>query len=448
MAACQHQKLNFECSKHAEMVGFHRPNPQERLTATQSTGSSSKKGETTKTFIRKTPEPSLRPDIPIPSTFPAPLVLPGDELSWDPEYETQSLQSWIGEEERNPVTKKQRTVYFIGPPSVANEVSFVNGWTKPQVDIGSDKKDALIGKPEFNDVLNYLKAFYCGLPVKPLTKRQLKFSAWDGEGAEVGSLSKEPKYVGLNISSETIRIRCRKSQDGTFSRQLNLNDLLDTAISLLPSDAYALLMLVDHDLYEDEDDDFCCGRAYGGSRVAVVSTARYHPALDIKQNVEINHAWPASHCHSYIDACCKPSKPAKKKAKLNERDTDSAKSAMAAAVSAFSSTIQDRNVLWLSRVCKTASHELGHCFGLDHCVYYACVMQGTAGLSEDARQPPYLCPVDMAKVLTATGARAEEAYAELLEFSERFANRDKMFAAYRTWLTCRLRELNGVASTV
>jgi archaemetzincin len=37
--------------------------------------------------------------------------------------------------------------------------------------------------------------------------------------------------------------------------QLNLNDLLDAAIEILPADAYALIMLVEHDMFEDEDDE-------------------------------------------------------------------------------------------------------------------------------------------------------------------------------------------------
>ena len=39
--------------------------------------------------------------------------------------------------------------------------------------------------------------------------------------------------------------------------QLNLNDLLDVAVSILPDDAYAFLLLVEYDLSEDEDDNFC-----------------------------------------------------------------------------------------------------------------------------------------------------------------------------------------------
>ncbi|EGZ13274.1 hypothetical protein PHYSODRAFT_513604, partial [Phytophthora sojae] len=250
--------------------------------------------------------------------------------------------------------------------------------------------------------------------------------------------------------SEAVRIRARPSSDGLFGGQLNLEDLLDTAIALLPADAYALLLIVDHDLYEEEDIDFCCGRAYGGSRVAVVSSARYSPALDTVQGVEVEHAWPVSHCQAYVDTCVRNADsgggPSRKKAKTAVRKGTTVahlSSAMQAAVTASTSapaSAQSDGALWLARVCRTASHELGHCFGMDHCVYYACSMQGSAGLSEDARQPPYLCPVDLAKLLHATGADSTVRYGALLKFCQRFEDQDRTFAAFSAWLRYKLPE--------
>lgn len=218
-------------------------------------------------------------------------------------------------------------------------------------------------------------------------------------------------------------------------------------------------MLVDHDLYEDDDDDFCCGRAYGGSRVAVVSMARYHPLLDSKFEVEREHAWPASHCKSYVDACCgegaavKTSR--KKQSKTAPSVTDTAhveETAIGSAVAAYRShcaaltsmrTDASLSALWLGRVCKTASHELGHCFGINHCVYYACIMQGTAGLSEDARQPPYLCPVDTAKVLRATVSNERESVEAMLRFCDKRREMEEngLFAAFVAWLRVRRSQL-------
>ena len=72
-------------------------------------------------------------------------------------------------------------------------------------------------------------------------------------------------WLNTPKASSCIGLLSRATPKGNFTHQLNLNDLLDAAIDILPDDAYALLMMVEHDMFEDEDDDFVCGRAYGGS---------------------------------------------------------------------------------------------------------------------------------------------------------------------------------------
>ena len=180
--------------------------------------------------------------------------------------------------------------------------------------------------------------------------------------------------------------------------------------------------------------------------MAVVSTTRYNPRLDDGQDIEREHAWPASHCDAYMrERCGAPSKT--KKAKPDS--SMSHQTPLQAAVLAHTAlptphTSSQLSYLWLSRVCQTASHELGHCFGIDHCVYYACVMQATASLAEDVRQPPYLCPVDLAKMLRATGADERERYEALLAFCGRHEGGDAgWFKALQAWILGRLRELKG-----
>ena len=305
--------------------------------------------------------------------------------------------------------------------------------------------------------MEYLQAFYHGLPVKLLEEPALQFTAWDSEEESYptrnAATAKDIPYIGLSTGSEAIRIRARPSLDKTFTGQLNLNDLLDVAISILPKDAYALVMLIHHDLYESDDDDFCCGRAYGGSRVAVVSSARYRPELDGVHEPSVvsrEHSWPASHCSAFITSSFgkKPFKLDAKQAKCKTASEVHPGSALAAAVDAANalplpSSPSELDAMWLGRVCKTASHELGHCFGIDHCVYYACIMQGTANLADDSRQPPYLCPIDLAKVLRATGASEKDRDAALLEVCKKWRD-DRMFAAFGAWLRVRMQETEAV----
>jgi archaemetzincin len=351
---------------------------------------------------------------------------------------------------------------LAAPPTIDANLDFVKKWTQPRGQRISSK----IKQPNVQDVVSYLEAFYQGLPVKLLPPEILSFtSKFDDDFIVLDSKAEDRYIIGLDTKSSSGRkgIRTRSKFDGEYTHQMNLNDLLDAAIWALPDDAYALLLLVEHDLYEDEEDEFVCGRAYGGSRVAVISTARYHPGLDRQQGLEREHAWPASHCEAYLQACCGEAAPAKtpkrKSAKKGntgeavaevEADDDFSAiiSPMQAAVSAHSSlgslkassSAAILSGLWLGRVCRTTSHELGHCFGMDHCVYYACSMQGSASIIEDARQPPYLCPVDLAKLLRATDSSMKKRYQALLTFCDQHED-VHLFAGYGAWIRGRLEEL-------
>ncbi|KAL8685676.1 MAG: hypothetical protein Q9218_007607, partial [Villophora microphyllina] len=229
-------------------------------------------------------------DLAESSSFPAPLVLPGDDLALDPKYPPQSLLSWQRLKERNMVTRRRNVIYVAAPPDIDPAVEIVGSWIHPKNSkqkARSQRAGSLNAHPDVKDIVDYISAFYHGLPVK-LLPSALVFGRWEDESPPSKSKASKrkgkdeaaPTSIGLRTASENIRIRTRASPDSVYPSQLNLDDLLDVAISVLPSDAYALLLLVSHDLYEDDDDIFVCGRAYGGSRVAVISTARYDPYLD------------------------------------------------------------------------------------------------------------------------------------------------------------------------
>ncbi|MCJ1457691.1 hypothetical protein MMC28_008060 [Mycoblastus sanguinarius] len=435
---CAHTTLSFEPSLHAEEVGYRRPTAQQRAAAA---GKGKKDGSDQ-----------------LSNHFPAPLVLPGDDLSYDPRWPPQSLLSWTRLKDRNDMTSERDVIYVAAPPDIDPEVEFIRSWSQP---LPTHNASEPIPRPNVGDLIDYLTAFFYGIKVKMFSST-LQFTSWDdSENSEAKRTSGAPRFIGLSTGTECVRVRTRSLPKSPFQSQLNLDDLLDTAISVLPDDAYSLLMLVEHDLFENAEDEFTCGRAYGGSRVAVISTARDNPRLDSEQRVEREHAWPASHCGAYIQASCfAPSQPAKRIHSRSVTDYDNLEIAsssqntyippLQAALTAYtaasttgpSPSTEQLSQLWLGRACQTASHELGHCFGLDHCIYYGCLMQGSVGMSEGVRQPPYLCPVDLAKLLRATGADEKRRYEAVILFCDLHKDAG-MFAAFAAWIRARLAALGG-----
>lgn len=448
---CQHHSLVTTPSSHAQEAGYRGFTTQQLFTA--ATGSRKK-------FTAEYTGYS--------SFFPRPLVLPHDALSNDPKYPPQSFKSWFGLKERNRLTQTRKTVYVAAPPHVGQNISDVmSDWSAPCANALRTSKQGLVQWPAFDDVLAYLSAFFYGIPVKKLDD-QVQWTAWNeirmhnsGRKTDMTALAAGPDCIGLTSTqtSITTRVRVRylvePNDSSGYRQQMNLNDVLDHAIAILPEDAYCLILLVDQDLYEDDKDDFCCGRAYGGSRICVVSSAQYQPALDAWHGlkVEEGHFWPGSHCAKFVNAACgAPSKAAslkKRKAKAveeksayDEKQRRHGRSASDAimvnpsmveddgdidrstpleeAVAAHRASLERRvpseaglRSLYLRRLTLTASHELLHCFGLDHCVYHACVMQSTASTMEDSRQPPYLCPVCENKLARAIwDVQTEELQAE------------------------------------
>ena len=124
------------------------------------------------------------------------------------------------------------------------------------------------------------------------------------------------------------------------------------------------------DLYQDDSDLFIAGLAQGNRRVAVFSFCRYDPAFSFSSEFWFEH---------------------------QTKNMDN---------NLRSKEIQARS-------SKILVHEICHLLGLDHCIHFACVMNGSGHLAEDYSQPHHLCPVCLRKLALLTGLNEMDRYQEL-----------------------------------
>lgn len=145
------------------------------------------------------------------------------------------------------------------------------------------------------------------------------------------------------LDVKELKVRSRTNAY-TKKRQLNCNDILEKLKERLPADAYCLLGITMSDLYPGPDWNYVFGWALYKQRVGVFSFARFDPTFWEKR-------WE-----------------------------------------------KDYEKILLSRSCRMVSHETGHTFGMRHCIYYRCNMNGVNSLEENDRSPAYLCPVCLRKL--------------------------------------------------
>lgn len=126
--------------------------------------------------------------------------------------------------------------------------------------------------------------------------------------------------------------------------QILTTDVLDWLAKDLPRDAFCVLALTTTDLYPEPAWNYVFGQASFFDRTGVFSFARYDPAFD-----------------------------------GSKRDASTP-------------------LLVLRRALKVMTHEIGHMFGLEHCVRARCLMNGVNHLGEADATPMDVCPVCLAKL--------------------------------------------------
>ena len=171
-------------------------------------------------------------------------------------------------------------------------------------------------------------------------------------------------------------------QNPRAGRQILTTSVMTFLKTKLPKDAYCLLGVTMTDLYPEPSWNFVFGEASLNERVGVYSFHRYDPTF-----------WDEPRGKDYRS-------------------------------------------LILQRSCKVLAHEMAHMFGLPHCIYYDCVVDGSNGMNETDAQSQHLCPVCLRKLHYAIGFDAIKRYEDLA----RFYRRQKWFEEY-DWVERQLEKI-------
>ena len=93
----------------------------------------------------------------------------------------------------------------------------------------------------------------------------------------------------------------------------------------------------------------------------------------------------------------------------------------------------------LLRTLKTATHETGHMFSMEHCTAYPCNMCGSNNREESDRRPLVCCPECVAKVCWATRTDLLARYRKLLAFARKHG--------FQTEATTYVNSIKSLAGT-
>lgn len=184
----------------------------------------------------------------------------------------------------------------------------------------------------------------------------------------------------MNLDKELITSRTNQY---TGKKQLLTSDLREISKQRLPEDAYALITVTMTDLYPSEAWNFVFGEASLRERVGVFSFARYDPEFYGEETTAV-----------------------------------------------------DQSVMKLSM--KVLSHEMAHMFGVEHCIYYNCGMNGSNHLEESISRPIHLCPIDLRKLQSTIGFDPVKRYKGLKQFYSKNGFEDDA-----NWIEKRIEFLRG-----
>lgn len=210
--------------------------------------------------------------------------------------------------------------------------------------------------------------------------------AWSPEMADLEACARAFFQIPVKAlptrSMNGVQVTSRERVKGPT--QYLTTDFLRMLRGELPDDGYCILGVTMQDLYPDPKWNYVFGQASLRDRVGIYSFARYDPLF-----------W-------------------------KEKRTPEARE------------------LLLVRSLEVLLHETCHMFGMSHCIYYKCLVNGSNNLEESDRQPMHLCPICLRKLQHSVGFDVVDRDKELLKEYRRLR-----VTGEAEWLERRLRFVKG-----
>ena len=98
------------------------------------------------------------------------------------------------------------------------------------------------------------------------------------------------------------------------------------------------------------------------------------------------------------------------------------------------------NLMLLKRSGKIMCHEIGHMFGLQHCIYFNCLMNGINHLEENDKKPMEFCPVCIRKLQENIKFPMLERYEAFLNLCDEFG---PLFQKEKSFYTSVVNDLKN-----
>jgi archaemetzincin len=194
-------------------------------------------------------------------------------------------------------------------------------------------------------------------------------------------LEKPLELTPKDASATLVRMVPMGNRHGTYDRQYDAALILDQIMEPhLPDDAVVYLGITMEDLW-DGNLNYVFGVGSMVQRVGVYSLCRYYPEF-----------WDRK-----------------------RQDGD--------------------EKLGLLRSCKVLNHETGHMFGLGHCVFYHCSMNGSNNLTETDASPVHFCPLCDRKLAWNIGFDPMKRYQAMKNFYAKYGLTDEA-----VWTARRIKQ--------